>query len=183
MNVTSFDNEIRLIGSPKIRRFVIKCLENAPKYFWTVSSSSTGKYHPKDEFVEGGLVIHTKRVVKIASHLCEALSIEFVEKDCIIAASIMHDLCKNGYPEDKGHTVEGHSYLWSELARECVIKNDFLDNDSLKTISRLILFHMGKYDMPYVLDWQDELATVVHIADYLASREDVIVEVDINENK
>jgi hypothetical protein len=38
--------------------------------------------------------------------------------------------------------------------------------------------HMGKYDLPYVLDWQDKLATCVHMADYIASREDIIVDIN-----
>ena len=34
---------------------------------------------------------------------------------------------------------------------------------------------MGNYDTPYVLDWDDTLATCVHLADYIASRQDIRV--------
>jgi hypothetical protein len=37
---------------------------------------------------------------------------------------------------------------------------------------------MGKYDLPYVLDWNDELVVIVHLADYISSRDDRIVNVN-----
>lgn len=179
MNYEIFAEEVRLIGSQNIKQLVWKCLENAPDYFWGIPSSSTGKYHPKDENINGGLILHTKRAVKIANHLCECLSIKDIEKDCVIAACIMHDLCKNGYPKNEEHTVDGHGYLWTQLVRNILTKNEIKDSQSFSTISRLILMHMGKYDLPYVLDWNDEMAVIVHMADYISSREDIIVNVNV----
>jgi len=181
--INRFINEMTLIEDQNIRRFVWKCLENAPSYFWTISSSSTGKYHPKDEFKEGGMVLHTKRSVKVAYHLCESLSVYGINKDCIIAAMIMHDLCCRGFPEDTGHTVDGHGYLWIVMARTCWTKQDFIDNRHFMLISRLILNHMGKYDLPFSSEWNNKLDTICQLADYLSSREDVIVQInkDINE--
>ncbi len=173
--IERFSNEIRLIKNVGIKSLVWRCLENAPTYFWEIPSSNTGKYHPKDEFIEGGLVLHTKRVVKIANYLCRSLEIKSSERDCVLAASLMHDLCKNGFPENKGYTVDGHGYLWVELARTIYTKNEIKDNPNFSMISRLILFHMGNYDTPYVLDWDDTLATCVHLADYIASRPDIKV--------
>ena len=49
MNYEVFAEEVRLIGSQNIKQLVWKCLENAPDYFWGIPSSSTGKYHPKDD--------------------------------------------------------------------------------------------------------------------------------------
>jgi 23S rRNA maturation-related 3'-5' exoribonuclease YhaM len=175
--VELFEAEIRLIINPEVRKLVWRCLENAPTYFWDVPSSNTGKYHPKDEFIKGGLVLHTKRAVNVANHLCECLSIRNIDRDCVLAATIMHDLCKNGYLNNAGHTVDGHGYLWTELARSIYTKNEISEKASFITISRLILMHMGKYDLPYVSDWSDELATCVQLADYISSREDIIVDV------
>jgi len=173
-----FAEEYKLIKSPSVKRLVWNCFEAAPEYFWKVPSSNTGRYHPKDEFVDGGLVLHTKRAVRVAMHLCEALSIMGLEKDCVIAAALMHDLCKNGMPENSGHTVDGHGFLWIELARSRMPKNQFTKNHVYRTISRLILYHMGKFDTPYILDWSDTLATCVYLADYIASRRDVLVNVE-----
>jgi hypothetical protein len=52
------------------------------------------------------------------------------------------------------------------------------DTPTFSTISRLILMHMGKFDLPYVFDWQDTLASIVHIADYISSREDITVNIN-----
>jgi 23S rRNA maturation-related 3'-5' exoribonuclease YhaM len=177
MPIDVFANEIKLIENMGIKKMVWKCLENAPSYFWGIPSSSTGKYHPKDENVNGGLVIHTKRAVKMANYLCECLGIKNIERDCVLAACIMHDLCKQGFPDNKEHTVDGHGFVWTELARSVFTKNEIKDNQNFSLISRLILMHMGKYDLPYVLDWSDELATIVHIADFISSRDDILVNV------
>jgi len=182
MSIERFTEELIEIKTPSIKRLVLKCLEAAPSYFWECTSSNTGKYHPKDEFVEGGLVLHSKRVTKVANYLCQCLEIKGIERDCVLAACIMHDLCKNGFPNNTGNTVDGHGYLWSELARTVFTKNEMRDNINYGTISRLILLHMGSYDMPYILDWSDELATIVHISDVIASREDIIVGITDNEN-
>lgn len=176
-----FREEIMTIKTVKIRNLVWNCLEQAPDYFWRIPSSSTGKYHPADEFTEGGLVLHTKRVFNITDHICGALRIRGIERDCVLAAALMHDLCKNGYPEDTGHTVDGHGYLWTELARTKLTKKKFLAHDDYSTISRLILYHMGPFDMPYILDWSDTLATCVYLADYLASRRNILVDINPQE--
>jgi len=173
-----FADEYKLIKSNSVKNLVWNCFEVVPEYFWKIPSSSTGHYHPKDEFVEGGLVIHTKRTVRVAVHICDALSIIGLERDCVIAAALMHDVCKNGISEDKGHTVDGHGYLWMELARSRMTKDKFISNHVYRTISRLILYHMGKFDMPYILDWSDMLATCVYLADYISSRRDVLVDIE-----
>lgn len=175
--IDRFNGEIKLIQNARVKNLVLQCLEGAPKYFWIISSSSTGIHHPKDEHCEGGQVVHNKKATKIGNYLCETLSITGLEKDCVIAACIMYDLCKHGYPDDKGYTVDGHGYLWTELARNVMTKNDFLDSDAYRTISRLIMYHMGKYDLPYILDWSDKLACIVHISDFLSSRDDIIVDI------
>src|SRR3990167_5199297 len=105
MSIDQLGPEIRLLESEKVKLFVLRCLEHAPNYFWTIPSSSSGQNHPADENTEGGLVLHTKRVVDIANHLCEALYIRYIERDCVLAAAILHDLVKRGYPEDVGYTV------------------------------------------------------------------------------
>lgn len=175
------DNEVSQIEHIGIRRLVLQCLENAPSYFWEVPSSSTGKYHPKDEFCAGGLVLHTKRTFYVSEELCRALSIKGVERDCVLAAAIMHDLCKQGFPKDEGYTVDGHGYLWSQLLRMSYTKQEILSMPFIQTISRLILYHMGQYDLPYILDWDDKLATIVHLSDYIASRDNILVKVDEKE--
>jgi len=108
----------------------------------------------------------------------EVYNIETEKHHNYFAYGILVHNCSNGYPENSGHTVDGHGYLWSVLARDIFTKNDFLDSDLYRTISRLIMYHMGKYDLPYILDWSDKLATCVHVADFIASRRDIIIPIE-----
>ena len=51
-----------------------------PDYFFSVSASSTGKYHPSFSLGNGGLLRHTKVVVKIAYELL-AIDDRFTDND------------------------------------------------------------------------------------------------------
>lgn len=86
------------IKSEYIQKFTIAALGVAPDYFWEVPSSNTGKYHPPDEFCEGGLIMHTLRAVEVIKELCRAFDIKYYEKDTLLSATILHDLCVGGIP-------------------------------------------------------------------------------------
>ena len=58
-----FKNELDSIKSEKRRSFAEYLIENADDYFFTVAASTSGKYHPKFDLGNGGLVRHTRFVV------------------------------------------------------------------------------------------------------------------------
>jgi len=164
--------ELKLISNYHIREFTRRVLEKSPNYFWKIASSSTGKYHPEDENCVGGEVKHVKRVVKVANHLCECWDVVGNQRDYILSAAIMHDLCKNGL-EDSGYTVAGHGFLWIELVRD----ETKLNEDWFKEICRLVACHMGRFDTPYIIG-EDKSLMIIQAADYIASRRDILVEVE-----
>lgn len=86
------------INGEYIREFTQAALSVAPDYFWIVPSSTTGKHHPPDEFCEGGLILHTLRAVEVVKELCRAFDVKYYEKDTLISATILHDLCVAGIP-------------------------------------------------------------------------------------
>ena len=94
------NNEINLIKNKEIRKLVKNILKLAPRYFWVVPSSSTGKHHPPDEDMAGGKVLHTKRVVYLANQLCRLEDINGIERYKLLAAMIVHDIFCQG-TEDK----------------------------------------------------------------------------------
>ena len=107
-NIEVFRNEIDLIEDEQIKALVIKALESAPDYFYTIPASATGKYHPAYSLGEGGLVRHTKAAVKLANDL---LTLELYAKlvphrDEIIAALILHDSVKKGMNGNKFTTID-----------------------------------------------------------------------------
>lgn len=172
--------ELSLIGDRDIRTFVMKCIEYVPEYFWVVPSSSTGKYHPADENTVGGTVLHTRRMVKVADDLCRMYDVIGIDRDRVLAASIMHDFCKNGYPDNLSRTVAGHGSLWINVATKVMNHNDIIMDDNVLTIGRLIGTHMGRFDIPYV-SGRSISETIVQTADYISSRE--YIKVELNNGK
>lgn len=174
-NINKFESEIKLIDNPGIRRIVEMTLQFAPDYFWIAPSSSSGKYHPVDELGEGGIVKHVKKVVKIGYDLCSAFDLKLIDRDVIVAALLLHDVCKFGYPENIGHLVAGHGYLVANVMREAKILNYDMPDGSAVEILKLIAGHMGRWDVPFKCP-EEKMGLIVHLADYVASRRYIGVE-------
>ena len=66
-------------------------LKLVPEYYWYVPSSTTGRWHPKDEREPGGKVLHVCRVVKLLETFIEIYSIPEEYSDLLISAAILHD--------------------------------------------------------------------------------------------
>lgn len=64
-----FKNELKTITSDDIRDFAKVVLDDAPDYFFKVAASSTGKYHPAYALGDGGLMRHTKAVLRIYNYI------------------------------------------------------------------------------------------------------------------
>jgi 23S rRNA maturation-related 3'-5' exoribonuclease YhaM len=172
-----FDKEISIIQNPTIKRLVVECIKHAPDYFWTIPSSSTGKYHPDDENTIGGCVLHTMRCVAVADVLATSYNLPRDEWDCLLAAAIMHDFCKNGYPDDSGHTVSGHGSLFVHVLERVVKRSAIATNPMVSSIAKMIANHMGRFDIPYSIG-DDKLSTLLHLADMICSRSNVLVKVN-----
>ena len=69
MNHEKFAKELETFKHDDIRKFAEVLIDNAPDYFFHVAASSTGKYHPKYALNDGGLMRHTKAVVRFYNHL------------------------------------------------------------------------------------------------------------------
>ena len=179
-----FVRELSLIEDKDIRKFTIKCLQAAPRYFWHIPASSTGKYHPDYAATEGGLVKHVKMAVKFAEDLLvleqHAQLIENGHKDMIYAALILHDICKKGRSDDGDeHTRFDHPILATQLLTNVAL-NMYGDFDHIpefvEKIQQMIASHMGqwhtnKYNPDVTLSKPRTFAQeFVHLCDYLASR-------------
>ena len=160
-----------LIQTKEIRDFVDSFLnENVPEYFQTIPASSTGKYHPAYSLGEGGLVRHTIATVKLLHHMTNLDFIkerfQQVEIDKMIAAAILHDTFKQGL-NSYGHSVKNHEVVAAEQINEALSMED-------AEISRLVSTHMGQWGAKHPSQLDEFL---VHLADYLASRKNIAVDV------
>ena len=95
--------EVAQIDDDEIRNFVKMTLDNVDPIHRIKPASSTGKYHPKYAAGEGGLIRHTKVVVRNIIELIRATPAIECEKDELIAAAIIHDMWK--YPEGDRKSV------------------------------------------------------------------------------
>ena len=118
--------------------------------------------------MEGGKLLHVRRVVWLINELCRADDISGNDRDCLIGASIIHDLWFKGVYSEANHTVNGHE----GFVYEATLK--FKDRPFLNQIVRLAESHSGRWCVrkdksPPKSDHR----TLLHYADYLVSRRDV----------
>jgi len=167
--------ELKLISNPEIAKATSEILEKAPKKFWILPASLSGKYHPEDERKEGGLIKHTKKVIKIASYLCNIYEINSINKDLIIAACIIHDILKYGDDSIDTYSDIGKTAFKKHGAALIDFAKQFQPDGWHQKILEIASRHNGKWE----LQPRNDLEMIVHIADYLASRTDI--EVKLNE--
>ncbi|MBI4836782.1 MAG: hypothetical protein HY813_00025 [Candidatus Portnoybacteria bacterium] len=168
------DGCFRLIQSEDVRNFVKKALAAAPPEFWTASASSSGKYHPPEDRVEGGIIVHTRKAVRVALDLFRFFAVQHeLTKDMIIAAIILHDIQKNGIPWGLQTSYE-HGRIACEWLMQFAGSNP-----ALIVICLLVRDHMGVWSQPGatpalkcggVVDHLAIAHLVVQMADYWASR-------------
>lgn len=165
--------ELNLIKDKNIKHFNESALKLLPDYFWTISASSTAKYHPKYALGEGGLVKHTQCAVRIAESLFQIVNFSNEEQDIIISALLLHDGCKKGLTESQ-YVKHDHP----EIIIEFLLMNkldEFISIKQFELLSNCIRKHMGKwntnnYDKTVLLVPQTKIERFVHMCDYLASR-------------
>ncbi len=169
------DDCLELIQSEEIRNFVKRALAAAPPQFWSVPASSSGKHHPPEDNVRGGLVVHSRKAVRVAIALCRFFGTEDgLMKDMAIAVAILHDIKKNGDPWGE-HTHPEHG----PIASKWLMKN-FAENDpNLCGICVLVGEHMGIWSKPNStpaltlgkgVDRFALCSLIVQLADYWASQ-------------
>ncbi len=172
--VELFKPEISLMANKSVIEFTKECIRVSPDYvFEDCPSSSSGKFHPIDELAGDGTIIHTKRVFTLAYDFSRALGCEN-HRDEICAASLLHDLAKQGL-ESSGHTIKSHPQVMAQLIAD-VYNNSFkdtLDKDSANIIYWAVFYHYGEWTVhkhkKLMTDYtMEELA--VYMADYTSSK-------------
>lgn len=197
ISLKELEAEIELISDPNIKKFVRYLLRYAPG-FWKAPGSQTPGIHPPDEELFGGLVLHTKRVVRVAMVLSMTIeSDNQTEFDCFIAAAILHDISKFMVEEDTGEFIYDamHPYTvdrYVEWARQESMKESTangdnaldIDVESLGLILRLIRCSHGIWSpIPETIPISN-LEKALHEADLLAANLHIIIDgQDIKEER
>ena len=184
-----FNEIIDTIENEDLKEFMVnKCMPTIPDWFWEAPAASSGRFHPKTSLGEGGLARHTVALCRILNYMFEIESIynnyKSRERDLMRIAGLMHDTRKSGSQEDydqNKQTKFNHPLLAAE-----VVKNlDGIDNSEKELLCGIIASHMGqfntskKYPDIVLPKPKNKYETMVHIADYLSSRKDIEVQIDI----
>ena len=180
----NFEKELETIEDMHLREFTRFALSNAPKYFYTIGASASGKYHPQFSQGEGGLVRHTKAVLMFCNELLNMspyYELPPLWKDYARVACLLHDICKYGEEDemDKNkyvdHSVNGADYvdiMWEQFHST---DDEICIEFAPELITHAIMCHMGR--------WSKEnqkpigiIDNLVHLADYVASRNFINIE-------
>ena len=177
-----FSNELALIKSKTIEKFTRFCLTDAPDYFWVVGASSTSKYHRGENNSVGGLVRHTKGLIVVAEEMfrndlfCEGFTETL--KDCVRSACLLHDIAKHGFNNSK-FTVKTHPLDALVILNK---HKNIVSEKVFNKISKMVASHSGPWtqinknsSLPLP---ETKAEKIVHLCDYIASRKDIIINLD-----
>jgi hypothetical protein len=150
-------SEINVIHNEEIRSFVRSVLLK-DDYFWSSPEVENEPSRPFDETGPDKSILHTKRVVRIASILSAAYLLSQEENDVVIAACLLHHISryKDFEIEEKTYTIYDpmHPYTIGEfvsctqsadkeMLQENISTTLFLNQENLFSIMRLIRCQLG----------------------------------------
>ncbi len=183
-----FAPELQQMASARLKQIVINAFAAVvDPLFWSTPSSTSGKYHPPDERMPGGLVLHTRRVVRLAVEGVDRYILQvhpwyLQAKEIVIAAALLHDIKKPGCRQDHGEVAALE--LWSVFEKELErVDPAFRDElrQILQTITAAVFWHMAQWSTAskFLPEPQFAMAEmIVQEADYYASREMVRVDLE-----
>jgi hypothetical protein len=175
------------------RRFAHCLLGRVPDYFFIVPASSSGKYHPQNDLGEGGLVRHSISVLRMLEHLLEPEGyFDFTDeqKDLLKIAALFHDCMKSGTQEEyenNQRTKFLHPLYAANFIMTTAIENEYPYEKAL-FIYDAVIAHMGQWNknknesgmLPTPTTMSQK---VLHLADYLASRKDINMTLEEDDEK
>lgn len=176
-----FKEETNKIIDPDLKVFIRNFIYWHTSFF-KVPSTRSGKYHPADEYFIGGLWLHTKRVVRVLEHLIESNGgFTHCQRDLLIAAAIIHDINKAVNPNDE---KSGPETVYNTIIGTYGANRDNWPDWGFPLVE-LVANHGGRFYKPVEIDgykfvyyYPSDLQRTLHQADYIASRTDIIINLD-----
>lgn len=190
--IALFEKEINYMEIDDIKNFFKKAITLVPDYFFEVPASSSGQFHSVLECGFGGLVYHTRAVTKVANYLVNLQQyknkLNEVEKDCVVCAALLHDCIKHDWENKTGFSVHQHPVLAAEFITTDVRLNGIISDEIRVVIGDAVASHSGEWTTSkrskIVLPSPQTLVQeLVHTSDYIASRGDIHILFDGEDNK
>lgn len=190
--ISLFEKEIAYMEIENIKDFFKQAITLIPDYFFEVPAASSGKFHSALECGFGGLVYHTRSVAKVANYLVNLqqykTKLNDVEKDCVICAALLHDCLKHDWENKTGFSVHQHPVIAAEFIKTNS-KLDGIISDGIRTmIADAVASHSGEWTTSkrsklVLPSPQNLVQELVHLSDYIASRSDIHILFEGEENK
>lgn len=171
--------EAEKIKTHEIKLWIIECIEDFPDYFWTAPASGTGLYHEEEENTSGGLVTHVRRLNKLIDDMTEFHSLNLVERDILLSASILHDSwCKgwNSNSTNKNTDMFHPLYVPQKFPFKGFADRYFSES-VYDEIMLCVVSHSGKYSVTKALHVDKKLPKIFQMVDYIGSRSHVKIKV------
>ena len=173
MNEKLIQDRIDQIKDENLKTLVTECFNRIPKYWFMKPSSSTGKYHPKEEHLPGGLSLHTARVFDIGVKLADARKFD-CNLEIIKAGCLLHDIARFGVEEKPSeHSLKDHANRGADWVHKIGEELNIFEDDTplgsdtdLDRVCKAIRSHMGRWNFPEP-ETSDEI--LVHLADVVAA--------------
>ncbi len=190
--VALFEREIAYMEIENIKDFFKAAITLVPDYFFEVPASSSGKFHSALECGFGGLVYHTRAVAKVANYLVNLQQykskLNEVERDCVICAALLHDCIKHDWENKTGFSVHQHPMLAAEFIKTDERLDWIVSDEARELIGDAVASHSGEWTTSnrskVVLPTPQTLVQeLVHLSDYIASRGDIHILFEGEDNK
>lgn len=164
-----------------IYKWAFNVLKEAPLYFWVIPSSSSGKYHPPFSQGEQGLVKHTIAGMYYAMEFSRTFGLNDLDSACAIAASAIHDMCKYGLEYNVRYFGVHECLVRVKLGKKETNLDGDLPRELFDKIIRAVETHNGNMIRgewtAFRIPPADDIARVVHMADYTVSRKRFIYDI------
>jgi len=163
------EEEIATIHDEKYRKMLTKIVSDYHDKLKLAKATNSGKHHPPEERGEGGLLVHIRRMVRIATDdgsITKHFGLSDNEHDILVVAIILHDI---GKVVGEPHQEESCRIFAKYIADFRIPRVD------RQRIDSMILRHMGSWNnAPRVPETKLEI--LLSALDYIDSREFVHVE-------
>jgi putative nucleotidyltransferase with HDIG domain len=128
-----------------IKSFTKKAFVGAAPEFWIAPSSSSGRFHPQEDQGIGGLVRHLIKASAVTEQF--AMRENFIPYDLDIAraATLLHDIKKNGSLVWGAETQYNHGIIGAEYLQEIELKDKY----AKQIILDAVRYHMAPWNTTF----------------------------------
>lgn len=164
-----------------IKKYFAEMVQEIPDYIFTMSSSTSGKYHNKTQCETYGQLYHAYMFSEILNYRLNLKGNKEkynnpILRDCMRCVPVFHDAVKCGWDGSK-YTVHEHPMLAHDWVLNTVVEHD-IDPKLKKLIAELCAAHSGEWTTSsrsnvVLPEPKNDMELFIHECDILSSRNNI----------